>query len=193
MLQFEDLAIRQTGHVCNAWNVWAKLVHFWLAAMLHLDNGDGDKDCDDDDDGVDDDQPEDAEWGRAKPIARWLTRSHCHKIFTIFYHISIFDLCLKIVFESLRYHCRLPIGGWQYYLIIHYSLFVNRPIHEQWMMRPQSCQESWPAGRKEVDDGDDKLLFAKVFSSFSHFYQISVNQVPVMLQSRFFSGQGMTF
>ena len=57
MLQFEDLAIRQTGHVCNAWNVWAKLVHFWLAAMLHLDNGDGgdidgdgdDSDCGDND------------------------------------------------------------------------------------------------------------------------------------------------
>ena len=51
MLQFEDLAIRQTGHVCNAWNVWAKLVHFWLAAMLHLDHDDdvGDSDGDDSD------------------------------------------------------------------------------------------------------------------------------------------------
>ena len=148
MLQFEDLAIRQTGHVCNAWNVWAKLVHFWLAAMLHLENGDGDKDGDDGDDGgdgddardggdgVDDDQPEDAEWGRAKPIARWLTRSHCQE----HYNISVFDLKIMIVLES------------------------------------------WPAGCKEVDDGDDKLLFAEVSSSFSHFYQISVNQVPDIFQ-----------
>ena len=35
-----------------------------------------------------------------------------------------------------------------------------------------------PASSKEVDDSDDKLLFAEIFSSFSNFDQVAINQVP---------------
>ena len=37
---------------------------------------------------------------------------------------------------------------------------------------------SSPAGSKEVNDGNDKLLFAEIFSSFSNFDQVAINQVP---------------
>ena len=37
---------------------------------------------------------------------------------------------------------------------------------------------SLPAGSKEINDGDDKLLFAEIFSSFPNFYQVTIHQVP---------------
>ena len=37
---------------------------------------------------------------------------------------------------------------------------------------------SVPAGSKEIDDSDDKLLFAEIFSSFPNFDQVAINQVP---------------
>ena len=38
--------------------------------------------------------------------------------------------------------------------------------------------KSLPAGSKEINDSDDKLLFAEILSSFSNFYQVAVDQVP---------------
>ena len=42
-----------------------------------------------------------------------------------------------------------------------------------------------PSGSKEVDDSDDKLLFAEILPSFSNFYQVAVNQVPEFLHLTF--------
>ena len=42
--------------------------------------------------------------------------------------------------------------------------------------------KSLPAGSKEINDSDDKLLFAEILSPFSNFYQVAVDQVPVTVQ-----------
>ena len=48
------------------------------------------------------------------------------------------------------------------------------------MIKMMMCS---PPSSKEVDDSDDKLLFAEILSSFPNFDQVAINQVPEILSS----------